>query len=200
MNLNDIKHNFATNLIKLRKSRKLNQIELGEAIHYSSKAISKWENEETMPAIEVLVMIGDFFGVTVDELISSKDVVKKSYRKRNHFFIALSSSLLPFVLAILVFSFLYISSIDKSYLAFLCGGIVSAITLIVLTSIWYTKKIVYCSINYLLVCLMLLGMIITNFEFWWIFLLVAISLSILFFVFFMIKFSAHKKPKNPVNK
>jgi len=195
MDLSGIKHNFATNLIKLRKSRNINQIELGEAIHYSSKAISKWENEETIPSIEVIKTIADYFGVTVDEIISDKDVVRKSYKKRNHFLISLVSSLLPLFLALVAFSFLYIYSIDKSYISFFLGMSASAITLIVFSSIWYTKTHIFFSIVYLLVSLMLLALFIIGFEYWWIYTIISFSLSVLFFFFFMINFQNHGKKK-----
>lgn len=193
--MNDIKHNFATNMIRLRQSRKMNQIQLGEAIHYSSKAISKWENEETMPDIEVLSMLANYFNVTIDDLISDGDIVKKSYKKRNNFFISLSSCLLPYFIALLVFSFLYIFGIDKGYLAFVAGGMASAIVLIVFSSLWYTKLEIYLSVVYLIACTSLLFLFLFNFQFWWLILLIAIFLSILFFVFFMIYFPHHKKNK-----
>ena len=195
MDMLEIKHNFATNLIKLRKSRKLNQIELGEEIHYSSKAISKWENEETMPDIEVLVMLANYFDITVDELISSEEVVKRSYRKRNRLFISLSSAMLPYFLALIVFSFLYIFNIDYFYLPFFVGGMASAITLIVFSSIWYGKTAIYASIEYLIVCTALVALILLKFAYWWIIIIIAIFLSILFYVFFKISFGHHKDKK-----
>ena len=189
----EIKHNFATNLIKLRKSRKLNQTELGEAIHYSSKAISKWENEETMPDVEVLFMIASYFDVTIDELISSKDVVKRSYKKRNHLFISLSSSLLPYFLALMAFSFLYIFSINYFYMPFIVGAMASAITLIVFSSLWYSKTEVYLSILYLIIGVSLLFLFLFNFQYWWIVLIIALFMAVLFFVFFKISFTSHHK-------
>ena len=68
-----IKTNFARNVRDLRLSRGLNQIQLGEKIHYSSKAISKWENGDVLPDVVTLNMIADYFDITVDDLISDID-------------------------------------------------------------------------------------------------------------------------------
>ena len=68
--MEDLKENFAKNLITLRKELKLTQAELAERINYSDKAISKWERGESVPDITVLKGIADLFGVTVDFLIT----------------------------------------------------------------------------------------------------------------------------------
>ena len=41
-------------LSELRKSNGLTQSELAERLNYSDKAVSKWEQGESMPGIEVL--------------------------------------------------------------------------------------------------------------------------------------------------
>lgn len=194
MKMSEIKHQFASNLVKLRKAKKMNQQELGEAIHYSFKAISKWENEETMPDIEVLTTIAEYFGVTVDELISSENILRKTNKKRNRFYITLSSALLPYFVALLVFAFLYIFSVPKHYICFSFGAMASAITLIVFTSLWYDKPFSYISVVYLIFATGLSVLLLFDFAYWWIILLIAIALSILFFVFFKIRF--YGKPKN----
>lgn len=68
--MNEIKENFSRNLIFLRKSKKLTQIELAAHLNYSDKSISKWENQDTIPDIEALKNIALFFNVTVDYLIT----------------------------------------------------------------------------------------------------------------------------------
>ena len=61
MQENEIRANFARNVRELRLDRKLNQIQLGEKLSYTSKAVSKWENGDVMPDIVTLKMIADFF-------------------------------------------------------------------------------------------------------------------------------------------
>ena len=99
MNEIEIKHHFAKNIKELRISRHLNQIQLAEKINYTSKAISKWENEDVLPDIVTLNMLAEFFNVTVDDLISNKSAVKKSHKKTNRILITISACLLSFVIA-----------------------------------------------------------------------------------------------------
>lgn len=193
MKLEEIKHNFGTNIAKLRKSRNLSQIELGEKIHYSSKAISKWENEETMPDIEVLSMVAEYFDITVDDLISDKNVVRKSYKRRNRFFILLSSALLPFLIGLLTFVILLFFGVSKAYLSFIGAAIASSIVCIVFTSLWFNKKYIYLSIVYCIIGVAMLTMCILDFVLFWLIIIIGVVLMILFFVFFMINFSHPEK-------
>ncbi len=71
--MEDIKVNVASNLIKLRTAAGLTQMELGQKINYSDKAVSKWERAESLPDVAVLKSIADIFGVTVDYLINPHD-------------------------------------------------------------------------------------------------------------------------------
>jgi len=66
----DVKENLAKNLIKYRKSKNLTQAELAEKLNYSDKAVSKWERGESFPDLSVLKQIADFYGVSVDTLLS----------------------------------------------------------------------------------------------------------------------------------
>ena len=71
----EIRKNFSSNLVKLRKLKKLNQNDLAKEFNYSNKAISKWETGETIPDIVVLKQIADFLGVKMEELTKiPKDV------------------------------------------------------------------------------------------------------------------------------
>lgn len=65
-----IKLIVAHNLAELRKARGLTQSELAQRFNYSDKSISKWEHGDTMPDIEVLKQLCDFYGVTLDYLVT----------------------------------------------------------------------------------------------------------------------------------
>ena len=77
MDLNELKLVTASNLIKLRTEAGMTQADLGEALNYSDKSISKWERGEAIPDAYVLTQIGAIFGVTVDYLLSSHDKWEK---------------------------------------------------------------------------------------------------------------------------
>ena len=49
----------------------MTQMDLGQKINYTDKAVSKWERAESLPDVTVLKSIADIFGVTVDYLITS---------------------------------------------------------------------------------------------------------------------------------
>jgi transcriptional regulator with XRE-family HTH domain len=73
--LNEI---VAENLTALRKSRHLTQQELAEQIGYSDKSLSKWELAKAVPTVDILKRFADFYGVTVDSLITENGVEAKA--------------------------------------------------------------------------------------------------------------------------
>ena len=73
MELSELKLVTASNIIKLRTGAGMTQAELGAALNYSDKTISKWERGEAIPDAYVLTQMAGIFGVTVDALLSSPD-------------------------------------------------------------------------------------------------------------------------------
>ena len=66
---------FNEKLQKLRKQRGLTQEELAEALFVSRTAVSKWESGRGYPNIDSLKAIAKLFSVTIDELLSSEEVL-----------------------------------------------------------------------------------------------------------------------------
>ena len=66
---------FHEKLQELRKKRGLTQEELAAALYVSRTAISKWESGRGYPSIDSLKALAHFYGVTVDELLSSEAVL-----------------------------------------------------------------------------------------------------------------------------
>ncbi|MCM1365103.1 MAG: helix-turn-helix domain-containing protein [Faecalibacterium sp.] len=60
---------IAERIQSLRKSRGLSQEELAEQIGVSRQAVSKWESDQSMPDIDKIMAISDFFGVSTDYLL-----------------------------------------------------------------------------------------------------------------------------------
>ena len=73
MQLEELKLISASNIIKLRTAAGFTQAELGQALNYSDKTISKWERGEAIPDAYVLLRMSEIFGVSVDYLLSSHD-------------------------------------------------------------------------------------------------------------------------------
>ena len=62
-------------IAELRKERGLTQENLAGIIGVSSQAVSKWENNATMPDVMLLPLIADTLGVTIDELFGIRRTV-----------------------------------------------------------------------------------------------------------------------------
>ena len=56
-----------------RKQNKLSQEELAARVGVSRQAVSKWELGDATPEVDKLVALAKAFGVTTDELLSSKE-------------------------------------------------------------------------------------------------------------------------------
>ena len=80
---------FNEKLQELRKQRGLTQEELAEKLYVSRTAISKWESGRGYPNIESLKAIAKLFSVTVDELLSTDEMLtiaeEDGKRKEKHF-------------------------------------------------------------------------------------------------------------------
>lgn len=80
---------FNEKLQELRKQKGLTQEELASQLYVSRTAISKWESGRGYPNIESLKAIARFFSVTVDELISTEEIItvaeENQKQTENHF-------------------------------------------------------------------------------------------------------------------
>ena len=65
----DAKAIVADNLAELRKARGLTQAQLAEKFNYSDKAVCRWESGDTLPDINVLCALAEFYGVTMNDLV-----------------------------------------------------------------------------------------------------------------------------------
>ena len=66
---------FNEKLQELRKQKGITQEELAERLYVSRTAVSKWESGRGYPNIESLKALASFFSVTVDELLSTDQVL-----------------------------------------------------------------------------------------------------------------------------
>ena len=80
---------FNQKLQDLRKQKGLTQEELAKALFVSRTAISKWESGRGYPNIDSIKAIAKFFHITVDELLSTDEVLiiaeEDSKRRTNRF-------------------------------------------------------------------------------------------------------------------
>lgn len=73
--------NFNEKLIELRKTKGLSQDELGSQLGVSRQTISKWELAQSYPDFQRLVLISDYFGLSLDALV--KDIEVQDVRDKN---------------------------------------------------------------------------------------------------------------------
>lgn len=61
-------------LIELRESKGLSQDELGQHLGVSRQTISKWKLAQSYPDFQRLVLLSDYFGLSLDALVKDIDV------------------------------------------------------------------------------------------------------------------------------
>ena len=131
---------FNEKLQQLRKKKGLTQEELAQKLYVSRTAISKWESGKGYPSIDSLKEIAKFFAVTIDELLSTEEVLslaqEDSKQKESH-------------QRDLVFSLLDLSTAMLLFLPFFgqkIDGIIEGVSLLSLSQITPYIKTAYFTI------------------------------------------------------
>lgn len=196
----DIKIIIANNIIKQRKQLGLTQLELAEKLNYSDKTLSKWERAEAVPDIITLAQLAELFNTTVDSLISDDEIEiiepikpKKGITRKKTISIVLLSLSIVWLVATFAFVFLRILPIDvnteyfKPWVVFIYAIPVSAILLIVFSSIWGNSIDVFVSVSILIWTLALaLTISFSHIEGINLLYILAIPLEIMSFIYFCI--------------
>ena len=73
--------NFADNFKLLRKEKNMTQEKVADALEVSGQSVSRWEQGICYPDVELLPTIANFFGVTVDYLLSNEPHSKERDRE-----------------------------------------------------------------------------------------------------------------------
>ena len=146
---------FNEKLQELRKNKGLTQEELAEALYVSRTAISKWESGRGYPSIDSLKEIAKYFSVTIDELLSSDEVLsiaeEDNKQKETHF-------------RSLVFGLLDISVLMFFFLPFFgqkANGVIQEVTLLSLNGIAGYLQITYYAI---VICIAVYGILTLTFQ------------------------------------
>lgn len=181
--MTDLKLTISKNITALRQAHKMTQIELGDKLNYSDKAVSKWERGESIPDVIVLKSIADLFGVTLDYLLQENEVAVSApvpaeppVKNRNHQVVTGLSVLLVWLIATICFVMLDIIFPNDIviWLPFLYAVPTTMIVWLVFNSIWFNRRINYWIISLLmwsvLACL-ILTLTAVGYPFWKFFLL-----------------------------
>lgn len=143
----DIKQIIAKNLANLRKNKKITQTELAEQFGYSDKAISKWENGDTLPDIQTLYQLCEFYNVTLDFLISEQSFDEKiKYINHLNKRVIINNSLIEllycsfvWILAVIIYVYLYTFSEINYWQIFIWALPATTIVMLLFTKVWKQK-------------------------------------------------------------
>lgn len=143
--MKNVKEIVASNLQALRKQKHLTQFEVGEAVHYSDKAVSRWEKGESLPDVETLQNLADFFGVKTaylfEEHIETPIFSIESKQQIINKVVCISLSIL-IVWLISLFVFLYLGKYSDNFCWQLFVWAIPASTIVLqyFNKIWGKKK------------------------------------------------------------
>ena len=143
----DIKQIIAKNLANLRKNKKITQTELAEQFGYSDKAISKWENGDTLPDIQTLYQLCEFYNVTLDFLVSEQSFDEKiKYINHLNKRVIINNSLIEllycsfvWILAVIIYVYLYTFSEINYWQIFIWAIPATTIVMLLFTKVWKQK-------------------------------------------------------------
>lgn len=154
--MQDIRLILSDNLTKLRKKNKYTQVELANKLGFSDKAISKWEQGDTIPDIETIKKLADLYGITIDSLLeempeeTEKETKEKKRIITNKIIITLLAVTVIWTGAIVWFAIVKILNNYYFWQAFIWALPLSAVIILIFNSIWGHRKF-----NYLIISIIL---------------------------------------------
>jgi len=75
--------NIADRIQNLRKTKGISQEELADKIGVSRQAVSKWESEQSLPDMEKIIIMSDYFEVTTDYILKGIENEKQEVSNIN---------------------------------------------------------------------------------------------------------------------
>lgn len=69
-------------IASLRKQASLTQEELGEILGVTNKTVSRWENGNYMPDIEMLQLLSKVFDVGINDLLAGEKIADEDFRQK----------------------------------------------------------------------------------------------------------------------
>ncbi len=197
--MDELKASFASNLIRLRTEAGMTQAELGEKLHYSDKAVSKWERAESVPDAWVLKELGRLFGVTVDELLSEPGqwspppTLRTEKETYSRLFIILCTIAGIWTLCMIEFVVVWVILDSIQWIVFVAAVPLSLISLLVFNSVWYRgKHNMYIVMALVLSLVLLVYLLLLRYNLWQVFLILAPA-ELLTFLAFQIRKPLRKK-------
>ena len=206
----DINTIIGQNLLKLRRNKKLTQLELAEKFNYSDKSISKWEKGESLPSVDVLYQLAKFYGVTLDTLTSEEELnlttdEPKPVGRDKSFPTKLIISLLAvsavWIAATIWFITYKLTNGGTPYMLFLWSVPISCVLLIIFNSIWGKREWLFWIVSVLLwTILACVHIQLIEYNNFWIIYFIGIPLQIAVILWGALMKGPSKKQKNKSSK
>ncbi len=149
---------FNEKLQQLRKQNKLTQEQLAEQLYVSRTAVSKWESGKGYPNIESLKCISKLFSVSIDELLSSDELIILA-ETENHSNVNKIYNLVYGILDLMTIVFILLPFYGQQD-----GEFIRSVTLLSYNDISTITRTVYFSILILMIALGIVELIIHFFE------------------------------------
>ena len=196
--MDEIMAAFASNLIRLRSERGLTQAELGEKLHYTDKAVSKWERAESVPDAFVLTELGRLFGVSVDHLLTSHDkwqpppTLRTEKETYSRLFILLSSIAAVWTLCMVEFVVVWTVLGAIQWIVFVAAVPLSLVLLLIFNTLWFRGRgNMFIVMALVLSLVLLIYLMLLKYHIWQVF-LILLPAELLVALAFQIRRSALK--------
>lgn len=154
--MKEIKSIIAENLSYLRTKHGITQSALAEKLNYTDKAVSKWENGDTVPPIDILKNIADLYDVSLDYLVTEHErgTYDNKYDNKansvNKVVITLLAALFVWIATTCAYLYYLIFLQQSHWLLFIIATPISFIVLLVFNCIWGKKKLTYVIVSILI--------------------------------------------------
>lgn len=197
-----VSRTVGNNLLKLRKDRGLTQLELAKQLNFSDKTISKWESGESLPSIDVLKELTDFYNISMSDLVSPDFEIQKPGKKQlstvqtKQIIIAcLFITILWLVIAV-IFVYAKLYAKVSLWILFVWGIPLSLIFAIVFNKFWGNSKTsIYLISAFIWTFLMSFYLQFMNYSLWVIFIL-GIPIQVLIVLWFGLRKQIAKQKKH----
>lgn len=195
--MKDVRPIISKNLAMLRKQRGLTQAELAEKLSYSDKAVSRWEHGDTLPDVNVLYELCEFYGITLNDLTNDDCRIEEAQEKKKTImemkvWRCILAGVIIWLLAtvIFIYSIATNSIISSAWILFVIAapvsmiffcifgkGLLNNLAMFILTSciMWLSFVAIYLSI-----------LVFAGFNFWQLF-FVGIPIEVIIFLTFKMR-------------
>lgn len=89
--------NISDRIQNLRKVKGISQEELADKVGVSRQAVSKWESEQSIPDLDKVIIMSDYFSVTTDYILKGIESSEQSVKKPNANIFVIVATVLNFI-------------------------------------------------------------------------------------------------------